>query len=417
MLSTLRRKFVVIIMALVGTVLVSVLGGSFFSTWQTQQSMIDETLARNLYSSVYEVPRMATKDNSFEKDSNQPFIPVLKVDVDQNWVVVATNNAPFSIDSTVLSDVLDEARKSESDEGSDATLHVFWRRKLNEDGSWRIVIADATYMYYSLSSLAIKDLAITAVAMVALLIISIGLSTWVLKPVQEAWDQQRRFVADASHELKTPLAVIIANTQILSKDTTIGSESRRWIESTAEESTHMKNLVEELLELARTDESSAGTSGVMQSVDIDFSELVESAALEFDAIAFEHGCTIEDDVDEGIHVTGDPEWLSRLAKILIDNACKYSRPESPITVRLSHNAKRCTLSVNNKGQTIDPEDLAHIFDRFYRTDKARSRDAHTGGFGLGLAIAKGIATSHNGTISATSTDEDGTTFTVVLPCA
>ena len=204
--------------------------------------------------------------------------------------------------------------------------------------------------------------------------------------------------------------------QILAKDDSLTEDSQRWVRSTAEESAHMKNLVEELLELARTDESNTGTQGVMQKVNVDFSEMVESSALEFDAVAFERGCLIEEDVAKGIHVHGDPEWLGRLAKILIENACKYSESGSTIRVTLSREGRHCAYSVNNHGQVIGPEDLQHVFDRFYRTDKARSRDGQTGGFGLGLAIAKGIATSHGGDITATSTAEEGTTFRVVLPC-
>jgi signal transduction histidine kinase len=104
-------------------------------------------------------------------------------------------------------------------------------------------------------------------------------------------------------------------------------------------------------------------------------------------------------------------------KILIENACKYTKGDSPVHVSLANEGKRCTLSVNNKGDVIDAEDLPHVFDRFYRTDKARTRGDETGGFGLGLAIAKGITESHKGTIACTSNEVEGTTFTVTLPQA
>ena len=117
-------------------------------------------------------------------------------------------------------------------------------------------------------------------------------------------------------------------------------------------------------------------------------------------------------VEGDIHIDGDPNWLMRLSKILIDNACKYAAPGTTIDVKLSRASGHVTLSVTNQGNVIDPEDLPHLFDRFYRSDKARDRE--TGGFGLGLAIAKGIAEAHGGTISATSTAEAGTTFTVTL---
>ncbi len=418
MLKDLRRKFVIIIMSLVSIVLLSVLGGSFVSTWQTQHAIMNDALERGIEGELTDLPRIAI---NADKNAGMPERPrggnilVLAVDLDESGVVIATNKAPFYIDPTTFTDVLETALQSDKDTDWDEYLHLAWRRAQRTDVAWRVVIADTSAIDLSLQDLVVKDLIIILLAFVALLLISIGLSTWVLKPVAQAWEQQRRFVADASHELKTPLAVIIANAEILAKDPGIPQESMRWVQSTTDEATHMKNLVEELLELARTDESSSGATGVMQKVDVDFSSMVESAALEFDAIAFERGTSIDETVAEGVHVQGDPEWLERLCKILIDNACKYTKGSAPVTVDLSCESHRCTLKVTNFGNVIDAEDLPHIFDRFYRTDKARSRDEKTGGFGLGLAIAKGIATSHGGDIIATSSAEHGTTFCVTLP--
>ena len=417
MLRKLRRKFVLVIMVLVGIVLVSVLGGSFASAWQTQHDIAYDALDRSVHGSMFDLPRIAVKNEGRPPEDEHKRINmlVLAVDLDANGVVLATNDAPVLIDSSTLTDVISTALNSEQDDGWDYNIHVAWRRAQRESGAWRVAIVDTTAIDLGLQSLAVKDIVIIVVAMGALLVIAIGLSIWMLKPVEQAWEQQRRFVADASHELKTPLAVIIANMQILGADTDIPAESQRWVQSTADESAHMKSLVEELLELARTDESSAGSAGVMQKERVDFSSMVDGAALEFDAIAFERGTQINSDIEPNLYVEGDPEWLERLCKILIDNACKYSAVGSSVLVGLTHEGRRCALTVNNHGNVIDPEDLPHVFDRFYRTDKARSRDAHTGGFGLGLAIAKGIATSHGGDITVTSTQEGGTTFRVVLP--
>ncbi|MDO4797266.1 MAG: HAMP domain-containing sensor histidine kinase [Coriobacteriales bacterium] len=415
MLKSLRRKFVAIIMTLVGIVLISVLGGSYVSSWQAQRELVYEALERNLVGSVYDFPRMGTHMMGDREDQGRANVLILAIDLDSEGMVLATNNAPIIVDSSALADLLGSILKSDADTMWNESNHVAWMRQQRSSGSWRVVIADTSAVDVSLSTLAARDVAIIVLAMAVLLVISIFLSTWVLKPVEAAWDQQRQFIADASHELKTPLAVIIANTQILEADKGIPSESMRWIQSTADESAHMKSLVEELLELARTDETTAGAKDVMRSESVDFSAMVENAALEFDAIAFERGSLIEQDIDQDVCVQGDPEWLARLCKILIDNACKYSAPGSPVRVELHKEPKRCALSVNNHGNVIDPADLPHVFDRFYRTDKARSRDAHTGGFGLGLAIAKGICTSHGGTISATSDEATGTTFTATLP--
>lgn len=421
MLRSLRIKFVVIIMALVGTVLISVLVGSLVSAWQTQHDTTMEALEHSLYGSVFDLPRFGPRATDPEKvgedgGAGRVNMLVLCVDLDANGVVLAKNDAPVDMDADVLSTVVSDALDSDVDAGWDSSLHIAWMRTQRSTGAWRVVLADTSAGDLLFERLVIRYAAITVIAMGALLIIALGLSSWVLKPVETAWEQQRRFVADASHELKTPLAVIMANTQILQHDDSLGPETRRWVDSTAEESAHMRSLVEELLELARTDEGSlVGKNGVMRQDDVDFSSVVENATLEFDAIAFERGCAIEADLAEGIHVTGDSEWLTRLAKILVDNACKYAHPGTSIHATLRREGRSCVLSVNNLGDVIEQEDLGHIFDRFYRTDKARSRESKAGGFGLGLAIAKGIATSHGGTITATSDEAQGTTFTVTLP--
>ena len=229
-----------------------------------------------------------------------------------------------------------------------------------------------------------------------------------------AWERQRRFVSDASHELKTPLAVILANTQILQGTEGIPEETRRWIDSTADEAGHMKGLVEDLLTLARADEQAATTAKAERNLEsVDVSELVSRCALEFDAVAFERGCSIECSLVPGLHAPADQEGLKRVVRTLLDNATKYASEGTPVRVTLTGEGKHARLSVNNRGEVISPEDLSHIFDRFYRTDDARERQKN-GGFGLGLAIAKSLVESMGGKISATSDAASGTTFTVSL---
>ena len=230
--------------------------------------------------------------------------------------------------------------------------------------------------------------------------------------MSRAWEQQRRFVSDASHELKTPLAVILANTQILQGMDGLPPDAERWVSSTSDEATHMKSLVEDLLTLARADEQGSERAQVRKEVAL--SDLVERCALEFDPVAFERGCSIECSAERGLSVLGDQDQLARLVRTLVDNATKYAEGGSVVLVSLSREGRRARLQVNNRGDVIPPEDMAHLFDRFYRTDEARERK-ETGGFGLGLAIASSIVEAHGGKIGVVSTAEDGTTFTVSLP--
>ena len=443
MLKRLKRNFVTITLVLTGIVLAVVLGSTLYSTWRTQHDIVDAALERGLNNDLDQMPTMGGPGGHISADddggpgardgkngdSGTVNLLALIVDVTSDGVVIKSSRAPVSIDADVLADVVQEALNSDSDSGTIAGQHVAWRRMFyteevtetvmgtvvyeTQDAAARVVLVDTSAMDEAFSAQLRNDVLISIAALLALLLIANFLSERALKPVEHAWEEQRRFVADASHELKTPLAVIIANTQILANDPAIPAESKRWVESTADEAGHMKSLVTDLLELARADESATdGLTGARQHEDIDFSELVDSATLEFDAIAFERGCEIESSIEEGIHVQGDREWLERVTKILIDNGCKYAAAGTQVEVKLRRAGQHAQLDVTNFGQPIDAEDLPHVFERFYRTDKARART--TGGFGLGLAIAKSTVEAHGGKISVTSSEAAGTTFTVVL---
>lgn len=416
MLRKLRRQFMLIVMVLLSTVLVGVLGSTLIASWQVQGDLLDERLSRALDSyerSLY----------SFDDEFRHPQLdegrrvdePTLVIEIANDGIVLNTNES-WELSGEELSTAIKTARSSIDTKGRRWDIHVAWSRLDIGSDHYILAIADTTDTDAAFVAQIVRYLQITAVALIALFAISWWLSGWALKPVEKAWDQQQRFVADASHELKTPLAVILANTQILEDDECINEDSKRWVKSTAEEAGRMRDLVNDLLTLARADESAAGVAtGAMRHDDVNLSELVESSALEFDAVAFERGCLLETKVEEDVHVVGDVTWLERVVKILIDNACKYSSVGTTVTVKLVKTGSHAHLRVNNAGNTIDAEDLEHIFDRFYRSDKARSRDSDgAGGFGLGLAIAKGVVEAHGGKITATSDEQHGTTFEVLL---
>ena len=412
MLKRLRRQFILIVMSLVGAVLIAVLGFSYVGSYTGLNNAIDKSLERSLSNGINDRPVMG----DMRPDERGGFGNMLGlvVEVSSDGIVLRTSNAPVVINTSILEDVVDRILLDGESAGRDKSAHVAWNSQWIDDDTLRIALVDTSSGDELLRNQALQDISIIVVALVVLFGISWWLSGWVLQPVERAWEQQRRFVSDASHELKTPLAVILANTQILQSEEDISEDAMRWIDSTADEANHMKSLVGDLLQLARADETAAGVSNnAVRNVDIDFSEMVESASLEFDVVAFERGCMIETDIMEGIHVQGDPEWLERLVRILIDNACKYGESGTDVTIRLAKSGSHAKLTVHNCGNPIDAEDLPHVFERFYRSDKARSREGE-GGFGLGLAIAKGIVDTHGGTISVTSSEAEGTTFTVVL---
>ncbi|MBM6988481.1 sensor histidine kinase [Parafannyhessea umbonata] len=414
MLKKLKRKFVAIVTTLAGIVLAGVLAMSLYSTYVNQQGLIKDALDRNLEGSTEAVPVIGAARKSEAGTKRRTNMLALTVEISQSGVVLESSDDNVSINGPVLEKVVGQALEASSNHGSLPEYHVSWKSATTGSGTTRIAIVDTTAVDDTFHNAIVRNIEIIALGILVLLGISWKLADWALAPVQRAWDQQRRFVSDASHELKTPLAVILANTQILQRDKALPADTRRWVDSTAEEAGHMKTLVNDLLQLARADESVAGTADILKRTDVDLSEIVSSAALEFDAVAFERGTSVEDSVTEGVHVQGDADWLRRMVRILIDNAVKYAAVGTTVKVTLEQRSKGCRLTVNNQGPTIPAEDLPHVFERFYRSDKARTRDGGTGGFGLGLAIAKSTVDAHGGSIQCTSDEKSGTTFTVTL---
>lgn len=215
--------------------------------------------------------------------------------------------------------------------------------------------------------------------------------------METAWNQQKQFVADASHELKTPLTVIMTNAEMLLDENHTPQKRIQFSESILTMSKQMRGLTESLLELARSDNNSKEIS----FKDTDFSNLISEAVLPFEPLYYERELTLNCDIQDNIIVSGDSTQLCRLADILLDNALKYSYPQTEVTVSLKAHRDYCLFSVASHGDTISKSDLKNIFKRFYRVDKARNAN-HS--YGLGLSIAESIVKQHNGKIWAESAD-------------
>ena len=248
-------------------------------------------------------------------------------------------------------------------------------------------------------------------ALVGFFFISLLLARWATRPAERAWKQQRQFVADASHELKTPLTVVLSNVDMLQEYSVQPQDARqqRWLGNIRASSEQMKDLVEEMLTLARSD---AGGQQALVHQQVNFSDLVDDALLRFEPAVFEAGKQLEEAVTEELYVTGDGGKLKRLVDILLDNARKYTPEGGHIWVTLAADGRnRIQLTVRNEGTPIPAQDLEHIFERFYRADQARTSE----GFGLGLAIAREIAREHRGKLWAESSPERGNSFCFSLP--
>ncbi len=270
-------------------------------------------------------------------------------------------------------------------------------------------LIDRTSYHKQLANTAIMVTLLYCCSVVFVALLALLSSARLLFPVASAMTKQRDLIANASHELKTPLTIIATNLSVIKSepDSTV-KDNEKWISSISTQLVRMRDLVNSMLELSKLEQSE------LQKQDVNFSEIVEGACLEFEATCFEKDVKLLTEVQPNLHVYGESKSLERLVVILLDNAIKYSGDNGKVGVRLFVDSKRIHLSVMNTGECISKEDAKHVFDRFYRTDGARQNKDNQS-FGLGLSIASATVKAHCGEIDCHGIEGKGTVFDVYLP--
>ena len=390
MIKKLRWKFVLVMTAFSMAVLCLVLFFSFATMKNNIEQENEKTLkqiAEMQQVSIMGLPR-------FQTDNIR--VPYFMVDVSQSGMVSNLQSnymrMDAQIDEELLLDLVANALQQKENMGVLAGEDLRFYRKA-KIGGWRLVYLDMTMENNMIRNLSGNMLLIGLGSFVGIFFLSMGLAYWITKPVERAWNQQRQFVADASHELKTPLTVILSNTDMLLNQCTEADEhSEKRLGNIRAESIRMKGLVEDMLDLARSD---AGRLK-QQLAPVSVSDTVMDAVLLFEALVFERQKELQYQIEENLSVLGSGDRLKQLVEILLDNAMKYSPEQGCIWVKLEKNtAKTLRLMVANTGDTMTPEQCRRIFERFYRTDPARQNN---GGYGLGLSIASSIVTEIGGKI-------------------
>ena len=403
MIRKLRWQFVAACMGLIAIVLAIVFG----CVWTSAQNALERSSHLALEQALSRRGGDLLPGFHQSGGDDQVLLPYFTVQVWGTTVYVTGGTYSGLEDTDALTAILTDCLAQEDNEGSLPGYALRYLRQ--DDGLYtQIAFVDISLETAALRQMMASYLRIGLLSLLLLAGASFLLSLRVTRPVERAWRQQRQFFSDASHELKTPLTVILSNAEMLETSDLPERESR-WRDNILSESRQMKTLVEEMLTLSRTEDAQRKPT----VADVDLSDLSEDCALAFEPVAFEAGKPLSWDVTPALTVSGDGEKLRRLLSILLDNAAKYGAPGEGIVLSLRAERSQAVLSVSNGsgGHPIPPEELPRLFERFYRADASRGEQS---GFGLGLPIAQAIAREHHGALRAES-DQQTTRFTFTLP--
>lgn len=433
MIKRLKRQFVLVNMVLVLLVIIPIF---IFMQASTKRDMekdsymaLEEGLKQfgdaNIVPYNDNRPTNAMEDIGFgigggpEQESefkSQSFFETFFVMLDSDYNIVETlARSDFSIDGDELDNIIREVIEKDNVQGVLDDYNLRYKVKKYTDifgnSFTSIGFNDITYEKMMLSNSRDMYIMVTIIILLIFFIISIYLSNLMIKPIENSWKQQQQFVSDVSHELKTPTAVILANTSILSMNDDL-REDKKWVDYIDIEAKRMKKLIEDLLFLSKTD--SGKNEKILSSFYLN--DVLLDILLPFEAVLYESKKNVElvTEIADDCKIKGDESQIKQLVAIMVDNAYKYSLPNTKINVELyKDNIKNNgILIVNNMSEVIDKEDLDRIFDRFYKVDRARTREGNS--HGLGLSIAREIILNHNAKIKVKSDVENGTTFRITF---
>lgn len=390
MIRRLRAKLVAIIMAFVAVILACVMAAVLGLTRVTlERESLD--MMRHIALDPVQAPAPGEKFDGVR-------LPYFVLSVDEDGTIEPVSGGYYDLsDTEFLQQAAQEAVASGQQSGVLAQSHLRFLRLDHESGS-TIVFADTSNETQTLVGLFRTCLLLCGIAFAAFFLVSILLARWAVRPVEKAWLQQKQFVSDASHELKTPLTVLLTDAELLCapEGEYSPAEKSKLSQSMLTVAQQMRVLVEQLLELARVDQGIPRG----QSSRLDWSENVSDALLPFEPVFYEKGLQLKTDLQSGIFVHGCATQLQQAAGVYLDNAQKYADPGTAVRVTLARcSGHKARLAVATRGAAIPQSELQNIFKRFYRTDPAHHRN---GSYGLGLAIAAGVAEQHGGRVWAES---------------
>ena len=386
MIRRLRRKLVVITMTL-SALLLAVICAVFLLS-------IRDSLSRDSMSVLNRV--ISERSTPAWTEQGGISLPYFTVTVTPNGGTKVTSSQFYDLtDYDLFTAAVNAALSQSRPAGELEQQNLRYLRQATSEG-WRMAFVDISYERSTLNKAVLTVALVGSLALAVLFGLSVLLARWAVGPVERSMEQQRQFIADASHELKTPLTVILSNADLVARQEGLGGDVRRWNENIRTGGAQMQSLVEQMLTLER---SEARQEQAAPAEQVDLSALAENALLLFEPVAYEAGLILEEGgIAPELTVRGNAQSLNRLVDILLDNAVKYTPRGGHLRLTLESARRSALLTVANQGTPIPEAEQERIFDRFYRADAARTGE----GFGLGLAIARGIAEEHGGRLWAES---------------
>jgi signal transduction histidine kinase len=396
MFKEFRIKIVVVIISILTVLFAGILIAIYIASYQKSIEYTNYMLKRLCNKDGFNILIKPKRENDYY-NSSKYYLVLLGSD---QTVLRLYNDNSSGYSNQELSKLAMTLLQKGNKKGTYHSFTYFIKAKKN--GTY-IAFSNGVFQNTYLDTLFSNILIFGFIGLILLLLVSIWLSRWLITPLESAFNKQKQFISDASHEIKTPIAVISSNADALERE--IGKN--KWLEYIQNETLWMNKLINTLLQLATID---SYEDGKLQNK-FNFSEVVMSIVLPFESIIYDKQIKLIDQIDDNIYVAGDSIQLGQLISILLDNAINHTEPGGIITVKLKQQRDKKILTVANTGNEIPLSEQKLIFERFYRADKARTRG--NGNYGLGLAIANAITHSHNGKITVACKNQT-TTFTVVL---
>ncbi len=428
MINSYRKRFILTNLLFVGLVLI--LAFSFLGSESYKRQYDELAAAMRMVSEPWDMGRLPDDLSVFdrsERDENAPKPPeddgapsdsrdkrppqkdalhsFTFTLFDGENLSVITNN--LDLEESEIIDIFSELKEVDDGFGRLSSRGVIFYKE-TDNLQVKTVLASAADFDRTLILRIVMYAAMLTVSLGLVFLISFFLSKTAVKPLEQAIDMERRFITDVSHDLKTPISVALANNNIIrSSPQSAVQEQLSWLDSTDDSLKNMLGMINDMLTLSSLESVRAET----KKEPVNLSELAEKCVLQMEAVAYEKGVTMESEISPSIIVKSDGGYVQRIFGGLIDNALKYEPTGGKIKATLAREKKNVAFSVTNFGTTIKEEDLPHVFERFYRSDKARTEKQ---GHGLGLAITKQLSEMIGAKVEVSSSEENGTTFTVIF---